>query len=136
MNIIVITPKSCLNLNMICKMKGPLWGHVACAICRENYSIRVSKQSISPAFQPNSEKFQQGSRTITVFRGVHFRVTSPRPQRLKPNRFAVGNLRKQFGTLKVRRSWKRGRRLQVKVDLFLETGWEPTELGGGAACCG
>ena len=99
-------------------------------------SIRVSKQSISPAFQPNSEKFQQGSRTITVFRGVHFRVTSPRPQRLKPNRFAVGNLRKQFGTLKVRRSWKRGRRLQVKVDLFLETGWEPTELGGGAACCG
>ena len=36
-NIIVITPKSCLNLNMICKMKGPLWGHVACAICRENY---------------------------------------------------------------------------------------------------
>ena len=25
------------------------------------------------------------------FRGVHFRVTSPRPQRLKPNRFAIGN---------------------------------------------
>lgn len=31
------------------------------------------------------------SKTVPVFCGVHFRVTSPRPQRLKPNRFAVGN---------------------------------------------
>ena len=46
---------------------------------------------ISPALQPNSERFQQGSTTVPVFRGVHFRVTSPLPQRLKPNRFAVGN---------------------------------------------
>ena len=44
-----------------------------------------------PALQPDSERFQQGSRTVPVFRGVHFSVTSPRPQRLKPNRFAVGN---------------------------------------------
>ena len=47
--------------------------------------------NISPAWQPNSERFQQGSTTVLVFRGVHFRVTSPLPQRLKPNRFAVGN---------------------------------------------
>ena len=47
---------------------------------------------ISPALQPNSERFQQGSGTVPVFRGVHFRVTSPRPQRLKPNRFALKNL--------------------------------------------
>ena len=46
---------------------------------------------IHPVLQPNSERFQQGSRTVPIFRGVHFRVTSPRPQRLKPNRFAVGN---------------------------------------------
>ena len=32
------------------------------------------------------------SKTVPVFCGVHFRVTSPRPQRLKPNRFAVGNM--------------------------------------------
>ena len=36
--------------------------------------------------------FQQGFRTVPVFRGVHFRVTSPRPERLKPNRFAVGDI--------------------------------------------
>ena len=35
-------------------------------------------------------KFQQGSRTVPVFRGVHFRGTTPRPQRLKPNTIAVG----------------------------------------------
>ena len=46
---------------------------------------------ISPALRPNSERFQQGSRTVPVLRSVHFRVTNPRPQRLKPNRFAVGN---------------------------------------------
>ena len=51
----------------------------------------LDDRSISPALQPNSERFQQGSRTVPVFRGVHFRVTSPRPQRLKPNRFAVGS---------------------------------------------
>ena len=49
---------------------------------------------ISPALQPNSERFQQGSRTVPDFRGVHFRVTSTQPQRLKPNRFAVGNMGK------------------------------------------
>ena len=32
-------------------------------------------------FQLNSKRFQQGSRAVPVFRGVHFRVTSPRPQR-------------------------------------------------------
>ena len=47
--------------------------------------------NISPALQPDSERFQQGSRTVPAFRGVHFSVTSPLPQRLKPNRFAVGN---------------------------------------------
>ena len=46
---------------------------------------------IGPVLQPNSERFQQGSRTVLVFWGVRFRVTNPRPQRLKPNRFAVGN---------------------------------------------
>ena len=47
--------------------------------------------------QPNSEWFQQGSRTVPVFRGVlHFRVASPRSQRLKPNRFAVGNISQQM----------------------------------------
>ena len=58
-------------------------------------ATRIRSQ-ISPALQPNSERFQQGSRTVPVFRGMHFRVTSPRPQRLKPNRFAVGNVRKTF----------------------------------------
>ena len=47
---------------------------------------------IGPALQPNSERFQQDSRTVPVFRGVHFRFTSPRPQRLKPNRFAAENI--------------------------------------------
>ena len=59
-------------------------------------AIFANENFISPALQPNSERFQQGSRTVPVFRGVHFRVTSPRPQRLKPNRFAVGNVRKTF----------------------------------------
>ena len=35
-------------------------------------------------------RFQQGSRTVPVFRGVHFRGTTPRPQRLKPNTIAIG----------------------------------------------
>ena len=52
---------------------------------------RKQNNNILPALQPNSERFQQGSKTAAVFRGVHFRVTSPRPQRLKLNRFAVGN---------------------------------------------
>ena len=46
---------------------------------------------MSPALQPNSERFQQGSRTVPLFRGVHVGVASPRPQRLKPNRIDVGN---------------------------------------------
>jgi hypothetical protein len=40
---------------------------------------------------------------------------------------------KQFGTLMLRKSWKRRRRLQVKVDPFLENGWEPIELVRSAA---
>ena len=48
---------------------------------------------IRPALQPNSDRFQQGSRPVPVFRDVHFPVTSPLPKRLKPNRFAVGNNR-------------------------------------------
>ena len=39
---------------------------------------------ISPALPPISERFQQGSRTLPVFRGVHFRLTCRWPQRLKP----------------------------------------------------
>ena len=40
-------------------------------------ATRIRSQ-ISPALQPNSERFQQGSRTVPVFRGVHFRVIRER----------------------------------------------------------
>ena len=39
-------------------------------------------------FQQSSRKI---SKTFPVFQGAHFRVSTPQPQRLKPNRFAVGN---------------------------------------------
>ena len=35
-------------------------------------------------------RFREPSRAVPVFRRVHFRVTTARPQRLKPRRFAVG----------------------------------------------
>jgi hypothetical protein len=53
------------------------------------YCTLVDLYHISPALQPNSERFQHGSRTVLVFRGVHFRVTSLRPQRLKPNKLSL-----------------------------------------------
>ena len=40
-------------------------------------ATRIRSQ-ISPALQPNSERFQQGSRTVPVFRGVHFHVIRER----------------------------------------------------------
>ena len=67
-------------------------GKAEIAFKNKNVSqVGQSRKQTNPAFQLNSKRFQQGSRTVPVFRGVHFRVTSPRPQRLKPNRFAVGN---------------------------------------------
>ena len=61
--------------------------------------FQEGSSTVPAIFQQRSSKvparlqarFQQGSRAVPVFPGVHFRVTTPRPQRLKPNRFAVGD---------------------------------------------
>ena len=52
---------------------------------------RQGRIRIDAALQTNSERFQQVSGTVPVFRAVHFRVTNSRLGRLKPNRFAVGS---------------------------------------------
>jgi len=51
-------------------------------------------------------RFQQGSRTVPVFQGVHFRGTTPRPQRLKPNTIAVGTSSISFGLSLPMLGWK------------------------------
>ena len=73
--------------------------------------------SVSPASQPDSERFQQGGRNVPVLRGVHFHVTSPRPQRLKPNRFAVGNI----SFFSVVQLWRHGPAVRPSV------AWQPSE---------
>ena len=57
-------------------------------LCNPTAGSRIPRLQ---CYRARFQGFQQGSRTVPVFRGVHFRVTTPWPQRLKPNRFAVGN---------------------------------------------
>ena len=49
-----------------------------------------------PSFSTQQRKVPARFQVCSSFSGMHFRVTSPRPQRLKPNRFAVGNFRETF----------------------------------------
>ena len=58
--------------------------------------FQQGSSKVPKRFQQGSGKvparFQKGSKTVPVFQGVHFRGTTFRPQRFKPNTIAVGNI--------------------------------------------
>ena len=58
---------------------------------QDSSKVPTRPQKGSRTFQQRSGTAPASSRIVPVFRGVHVRVTTPGPQRLKPNRLAFGN---------------------------------------------
>ena len=89
-------------LTEICALEVKTWRipekqstHDSCVIPGLIFGLALLcwvKWVISPALQLNRKGPSKVPGLFRFFLGVHFRVTSPRRQRLKPNRFAVGNL--------------------------------------------